>query len=474
MQLNDAFIKSVVQEVLAAMGTKVASAATSSGGQHGVFRTVDEAVDAAAKAQALFEKRPIEDRTKALDCIRKICREQCEELGRMEFEETKIGRLEHKYEKLRVVADRIPGTEFLKTDTYSGSMGVALIEYAPFGVIGAVTPVTHSLPTLACNAINMLASGNSVVINPHPSGAKIAVHGTRLFNQAIERAIGIDNLITIISEPTLESAQALFDHKAVRMICVTGGPAVGKAALKSPKRAIVAGPGNPPVVVDETADLDHAARSIIAGAAYDNNLLCIGEKEVFAVDAIFDQLMAAMDRAGAYRLNRDEIEKLTKVAFTGYGGDALRVGLNKDLIGKDASVLAQAAGIPMRSSSPLLFGETSESNPFVDHEQMMPFVPFVRVRNVDEAIALAKKYEHGYKHTALIHSKNLDTITRMAKELDTTLFVVNGPCGAGLGNGGEGYLSYSIATPTGEGVTTPLTFTRQRRFTIANGGMRAL
>ena len=320
----------------------------------------------------------------------------------------------------------------------------------------------------------MLASGNSVVINPHPSGAKIAVHGTRLFNQAIQKAIGIDNLISIISEPTLESAQALFDHKAVRMICVTGGPAVGKAALKSPKRAIVAGPGNPPVVVDETADLDHAAKSIIAGAAYDNNLLCIGEKEVFAVEAIFDKLMSAMERAGAYRLNTDEIERLTKVAFNGYGGDALRIGLNKDLIGKDASVLAQAAGISMRSPSVLLYGETSESNPFVDHEQMMPFVPFVRVKNVDEAIRLAKKYEHGYKHTALIHSKNLDTITKMAKELDTTIFVVNGPCGAGLGNGGEGYLSYSIATPTGEGVTTPLTFTRQRRFTIANGGMRVI
>lgn len=474
MQLNDALIKSVVQEVLAAMGQKVAASATASGGQHGVFRTVDEACEAAAAAQKIFEKRPIEDRTKALDCIRRICRDQAEELGRMEFDETRIGRLEHKYEKLRVVADRIPGTEFLKTDTFSGSMGIALIEYAPFGVIGAVTPVTHSLPTLACNAINMLAAGNSVVINPHPSGARIAVHGTRLFNQAIQKAIGIDNLICIISEPTLESAQALFDHKAVRMICVTGGPAVGKAALKSPKRAIVAGPGNPPVVVDETADLDHAAKSIIAGAAYDNNLLCIGEKEVFAVESIFDKLMNAMESAGAYRLNREEIEKLTKTAFTGYGGDALRVGLNKDLIGKDASVLAQAAGISMKLPSVLLFGETDETNPFVDHEQMMPFVPFVRVRNVDQAIALAKKYEHGYKHTAIIHSKNLDTITKMAKELDTTLFVVNGPCGAGLGNGGEGYLSYSIATPTGEGVTTPLTFTRQRRFTIANGGMRIM
>jgi aldehyde dehydrogenase len=480
MQLNDALIRNVVQEVLAAMSQPGAAAAvarersSNAGGRFGVFAQVDEAVEAAAQAQAEFERRPIEDREKALTCIRRICRDQADELGRLEYEETKIGRLENKPEKLRVVADHIPGTEFLKTETFSGTNGIALVEYAPFGVIGAVTPVTHSLPTLASNAISMLAAGNSVVVNPHPSGAKIAVHGTRLFNQAIHQAISIDNLISIIQEPTLETAQAIFDHKAIRLICVTGGPAVGKAALRSPKRAIVAGPGNPPVVVDETADLDLAAKSIIAGASYDNNLLCISEKEVFAVDVIFDKLLEAMERHGAYRLNRDEIERLTKTAFRGTEGDALRVGLNKDLIGQDASVLAEAAGIRLKRITPLLYGETNESNPFVDHEQMMPFLPFVRVPHVDAAIALAKKYEHGYKHTSIIHSKNLDVITRMGRELDTTLFVVNGPCGAGLGNGGEGYLSYSIATPTGEGVTTPLTFTRQRRLTVANGGLRVI
>jgi len=480
MQLNDTLIRAVVQEVLAGMGQATAAAAVakerhgSTAGQFGVFRTVDEAVDAAATAQAEFEKRSIEDREKAVGCIRRICRDQAVELGRMEYEETQIGRLENKPEKLRVVADRIPGTEFLKTETFSGSTGVALIENAPFGVIGAVTPVTHSLPTLACNAISMLAAGNSVVVNPHPSGARIAVHGTRLFNQAIHQAIGIDNLITIIQEPTLETAQQIFDHKTVRMLCVTGGPAVGRAALRSPKRAIVAGPGNPPVVVDETADLDHAAKSMIAGAAYDNNLLCIAEKEVFVVSSIFDKLLDAMERHGAYRLNRDEIDRLTRVAFRGTDGDALRVGLNKELVGKDAVVLAQAAGIKLSRPTALLYGETVAQNPFVDHEQMMPFLPFVRVPDVSTAIAMAKQYEHGYKHTAIIHSKNLDNITRMGRELDTTLFVVNGPCGAGLGNGGEGYLSYSIATPTGEGVTTPLTFTRQRRLTIANGGLRVI
>src|SRR5262249_3088014 len=240
--------------------------------------------------------RGLEDRRKAVNCIRRVCIDQAEALGREEFEETRIGRLKHKVEKLVVAGEKTPGVEFLRTEAYSGENGLTLTEYAPFGVIGIITPVTHSLPTLAGNAINMLAAGNALVCNPHPNGARVACHGVQLFNKAIHDAIGIDNLLTIIGKPTLESAQAIFDHRDVRLLCVTGGPAVGRAALRSPKRAIIAGPGNPPVVVDETADLDNAAQSIIAGAAYDNNLLCIGEKEVFAVAGIFDELTEAMTR----------------------------------------------------------------------------------------------------------------------------------------------------------------------------------
>lgn len=475
MQVTDELIRGVVQQVLATLrnGGPPASSRNGHGAGWGVFGDAEAAVQAAVAAQREFEARGLEDRRKAVACIRKICLEQAATLGREELEETKIGRLVHKIEKLTVIADRIPGVEFLRTEAFSGENGVSLQEYAPFGVIGAITPVTHSLPTLACNAINMLAAGNAVVVNPHPGGAKIACKGVRLFNEAIHKAIGIDNLITIIEKPTLESAQAIFDHRDVRMLCVTGGPAVGRAALRSPKRAIVAGPGNPPVVVDETADLDRAARSIIAGGAYDNNLLCIGEKEVFAVASIFEELCDAMTLHKAYCLDAKQIEALTKAAFVPSGDDKSKLMVNKDLIGQDAAVLAERAGVKAPADTELLFGETNEAHPFVDHEQMMPFVPFVRVPDVDAAIALAKKYEHGFKHTSIIHSRNVETITRMGRAMDTTLFVQNGPSMAGLGSGGEGYLSFSIATPTGEGVTTPLTFTRQRRSTTV-GSLRVL
>jgi aldehyde dehydrogenase len=438
-------------------------------GHNGIFASVEEAVAAATEAFHQLERLGVEGRKRAIAHIRRIAIDDAEELGRMEFAETKIGRLEHKIEKLQVLGEKVPGVEFMQSEVFSGDHGLAVIEHAPFGVIAAITPVTHSLPTIACNAVNMIAAGNTVVVNPHPSGRKIAAEGVRRFNAAIQRDLGVDNLVCLVAEPTLESAAELFAHRGVKLICVTGGPAVARAALQSPKRAIVAGPGNPPVVVDETADLDHAARSIIQGAAYDNNLLCIGEKQVFVVDAVFERMLAAMERAGALKLSGGQVDALTTRAIVWSGEGAHRHQVPcKDLLGKDASLLAQAAGATPRDGLELVFGETAVDNPFVPVEQMMPFLPFVRCRDVDEAIERAHESEHGFRHTAIIHSTNVRTMTRMGRLLDTTLFVKNGPSVAGLGLGGEGYLSFSIATPTGEGVTTPLTFTRQRRCTLVD------
>lgn len=468
MQLDESTIRNVVAQVLAEVGGMPAASSTNGyTGRHGIFNCVDEAVAAANEAFDQLSRRPIEDRKRIIDHIRRISIDQCVELGTMEMNETKVGRLEHKIEKLRTLGEKTPGVEFMKSEVYSGDRGLAVIERAPFGVIGAITPVTHSLPTITGNAVSMIAGGNTLVVNPHPSGKRVAAEGVRRFNKAILEDVGIDNLICVIEEPTLESANALFASRGIACICVTGGPAVARAALNSGKRAIVAGPGNPPVVVDETADFDRAARAIIDGASYDNNLLCIAEKEVFCTEPAFDAMMAAMERAGAVRLNAAEIDRLTSVAITsvGEGADKHDVAA-KEFIGKDAAVLAKAAGRDVPADTLLVFGETTEDNPFVPVEQMMPFVPFVRCRDIDEAIAKAKHYEHGFRHTAIIHTNNVRHMTKMGRALDTTLFVKNGPCMSALGLGGEGYLSFSIATPTGEGVTTPLTFTRERRCSL--------
>lgn len=439
-------------------------------GQYGIFNNVDKAVAAATEAQQKLMKLSLDDRDAIVKLVKRMAKENAVAWGKMEFAETKIGRLDHKIEKLQIL-ELVPGVEFLTTNANSGSNGVCLEEFAPYGVIGIITPVTHSIPTLSANVINMVASGNAIVANPHPSAANCAAHAVREYNKAIAAKFGIEHLITIIVPPTLETADAIFNHRGIALLVVTGGPQVARAALAAKKRAIVAGPGNPPVVVDETACLENAASSIVKGAAFDNNLLCIGEKQVFAVDSIFDKLMAKMENAGGYILNSEQIERLTKAAFVVDKEGKYHV--NKDFVGKDPAVLAEAAGVRVPPATQLLVGETDYGHLFVQHEQMMPFVPFVRVKDVDQAIDLAIQSEHGYRHTAIIHSQSLRTVTRFGKRANTTLFVVNGASPSGLGLGGQGYLSYSIATPTGEGITTPLTFTRYRRVMVT-GSLRMI
>jgi aldehyde dehydrogenase len=480
--VNEALIRAVVAEVLSRLGkpapsqparpaaaVPAAPPAAKAGGRagrhYGVFQDAHEACEAAAAAFLQLREKGVAARVKVVELVKGMAEANAVEWGRIELEETKIGRYDHKIEKLKIIK-LVPGVEWLRPDGLSGDHGITLEEYAPFGVIGAITPSTHSIPTLSGNVVNMVAAGNAVVFNAHPAACRCAALAVRAYNGAIFRETGIENLITIIETPTLESFKALCVNEHVRLLCVTGGPGVVKAAMQSGKRAICAGPGNPPVFVDDTGDIERAAQCVIKGGAYDNNLLCIGEKEVFVLDKIAERFLAAMDRHGAVRLNTAQVEGLTKEAFTfqpGHGAGCPEPVLNKQLVGKDASYLARIAGATAPDNTQLLFAETDASHVFVLEEQMMPFVPVVRVRDVQEGIVAAKTAEHNYRHTAIIHSHDVAHMTAMARALDTTLFVKNGPCMAGLGLGGEGYLSYSIATPTGEGVTNPRTFTRVRR-----------
>lgn len=484
--MNQELIQDVVGEVMRRLGKTPGGsgaaapagsapayvrAAADADGRYGIFATVDAAVTAATDSQQKLLKLPLDDRDTIVKLIKKLAKDNAREWGEMEMAETKIGRLDHKIEKLQIL-ELVPGVEFLRTQAASGSNGLCIEEFAPFGVIGIITPATHSVPTLSANAINMIASGNAIIANAHPSGVRCAAHAVREYNKAINAKFGIEHLITCVVPPTLETADQIFNHRGIALLVVTGGPAVARAALRASKRAIVAGPGNPPVVVDETACLSNAAASIVKGGAYDNNLLCVGEKQVFCVESVFDKLVAAMEKHGGMRLTNSQVVSLTRAAFTHDSKDG-RLHVNKDLVGRDAAVLGEAAGVRVPPTAQLLFGETTADHAFVQEEQMMPFIPFVRVKNACEAIERALESEHGFRHTALIHSRNLQTITDFGRRAGTTLFVVNGPSMAGLGLGGEGFLSYSIATPTGEGITTPLTFTRYRRV-MMTGAMRMI
>jgi aldehyde dehydrogenase len=485
--VNEALIRDIVSEVLGRLGgapspkTSISPPAPKSEcscggrngstsapalrGKFGVFHDTNEACAAAHEAFLLLQQKGVAARRKIEEIIKSLCDKNAEVWGKLELDETKIGRLDHKIEKLRIIK-LVPGVDWLRPDGRSGDHGITLEEYTPFGVVAAVTPSTHSIPTLSGNIVNIVAAGNAVVFNAHPAASRCAATAVRAYNEAIHRETGIENIACIVEKPTLESFDVMCRHEAVRLLCVTGGPGVVAAAMKTGKRAICAGPGNPPVLVDDTACMKRAAKAVIEGAAYDNNLLCIGEKEVFALDNIADKFMAEMEKNGAVRLTSTQLDALTKAAFTfkpSEGGGCPHASVNRDFIGQDPAVLAKAAGANVPSGTQLLFAETDASHLFVVEEQMMPFLPIVRVKSVEEGIARSVQAERGYKHTSIIHSHDVENMTAMARALDTTLFIKNGPCMAGLGLGGEGYLSYSVATPTGEGVTNPKTFCRVRR-----------
>jgi len=478
LQLDEKALRGVVEDVLARLAKSSAAApaaaaaskpaapavVSSPGKRYGVFDNAADATAAAARAFEQLREKGLAARRAVVDIVKRMATANAEPWGKFEFEETRIGRLEHKVAKLQIVK-LVPGVEWFQPRGMSGDHGITMEEFTPVGVVAAILPVTHSIPTLSGNIVNIVAAGNAVVFNPHPGGARSAALAVRAYNEAIERETGIENLVCTIEKPSLESFDALCKSRDVGLLCVTGGPAVVGAAMKSGKRAICAGPGNPPVLVDDTVDPDKAARDIIAGAAFDNNLLCIGEKQVFVLDRMAGALIRGLEKAGAVQLSASQVEKLAGAAFTmkpDAGGCSHPV-LNRELVGRDAAVLAKHVGLSLSDKVPLLFGETRADHAFVMEEQMMPMLPIVRVKSIEEGIALAKKSEHGYKHSAIIHTLNVNHMTAMARALDTTLFVKNGPSTAGLGLGGEGYLSYSIATTTGEGITNPQTFTRTRR-----------
>ena len=461
MELNEKMLKEIVEQVIGSMNN---TSLSSDKNQKGVFDTMSEALEAVNKAYIEYKKYSVAQREKMIAKIRELTLAEADKMAELGVKETGMGRVSDKIIKHQLVANKTPGTEDLSPVVMTGDSGMTLVEMAPYGVIGSITPSTNPSETVICNSIGMIAGGNAVVFNPHPNAKLVANYAVDLVNRAILEAGGPENLVVTVKNPTKESSDEMMASPIVRMLVATGGPGVVKALLSSGKKAIGAGAGNPPVIVDDTADIQKAGKDIVAGASFDNNLPCIAEKECFAFSNIADDLIASMCNNGAYLIKGEQIEKLKNIILVEKNG---KYSINKDWVGKDASLFLKALGI--ESDARLVICETTADHPFVQVEMMMPVLAIVRVKDIDEAITLACKAEHGNRHSAHIHSKNVDHLTRFAKAVETTIFVKNAPSYAGIGAGGEGYTTFTIAGPTGEGLTAAHSFTRQRRCVLVDG-----
>lgn len=437
----------------------------------GVYATVPDAVAAASRAFDGFRAAGLELRKRIIASVRESMLEHAVPLAEMAHAETGIGRAADKVVKNRLVTTKAPGPEDLEPQTSTGDQGMTVTEYAPFGIVGAITPTTNPTSTIINNTISIVSAGNAVVFNVHPGAKQVSAENIRLLNRAIIAAGGPADLVTGVAEPTIDTAKELMHHPDVRLLLVTGGPGVVKEALKTDKRAVTAGPGNPPVVVDHTADVEQAARDIVRGASFDNNLICTDEKTTITVRGLADDLAAAMGRHGAYVLKEHELRRLERVVFTEAGPPGKPGKINPRWVGRDAAAILGEIGIRVDDDVRLVVARVPNEHNLVWTEQMMPVMPVTEAADVDAAIDLARRSEHNFRHTAGIHSTNVDTITRMARVMDCSIFVANGPTFSGLGEGGEGFCSFSIATPTGDGMTRPRTFSRERRIALV-GSLR--
>ncbi len=466
MQQQD--VERIVAEVLSrlAAGSRAAAPAPA-GGDYGIFDSLDEAVGAAKTAYPQIST--IAARERVITAIREAAAQNARMLAEMAVSETGMGRVEDKYKKNMLVATRTPGADALSPVAITGDAGLTLIENAPWGVIASVTPSTNPAATVINNGISMIAAGNAVVFAPHPAAKRVSQKAIQVLNKAVAEATGIHNLLVAVREPSIETAQKLFAYKGINLLVVTGGEAVVEAARKhATMRVMAAGAGNPPVVVDETADLARAARSIYDGASFDNNIICADEKEIIAVDSVADALKREMQMLGAVEINLEQADAVARFALRNYPGP--QAVANPQWVGRDAAKIAGQAGINVPESCRLLLVDVGRD---IDHafarvEQMMPVIPLLRARDVHEAIDWALILERGLCHTAGLHSRNIDNMHKMASVMNTSLFVKNGPHIAALGAGGEGWTSMTISTPTGEGVTSARTFVRLRRCTLVD------
>ncbi|MEM1484480.1 aldehyde dehydrogenase family protein [Oscillospiraceae bacterium PP1C4] len=473
MQIGPAEIELIVQQVVKNLGSEQAAQSTTAApkGDWGVFDRVEDAIDAAYTAQKRYIRDfSLENRNTIVSAIRKVCNENVNEISRMVKDETRLGRYEDKIQKHLLIINKTPGPECLKTSAISGDQGLMLEEPAPFGLIGAVTPTTNPTETIINNVIGMISGGNAVVFNVHPSAKNCCAHVLKMINRAIVQAGGPQNLATMVKEPTMETCDVISGSPKVRLMVGTGGMGMVNALLRSGKKTIGAGAGNPPVIVDETADIARAAGQIFLGASFDNNLLCLAEKEVFVLDQVADQLVDGMIREGAYLLNAQQLEQVTKTCLL-YDGEW---HVNKKWVGQDAGLILNAIGVTDHPDCRLLICQTPHDHPFVTVEQLMPVLPIVRCPSLDKAIEWAMAAEQGNRHTASMFSQNIKNLTRFAKEVETTIFVKNAATLSGVGFNGEGFTTMTIAGPTGEGITCARSFTRQRRCVLADGGFRVI
>lgn len=427
-------------------------------------RIVDLVISDAKAAFQAYSEKSLNCRREIISNLRTKLRPYIQEIAERELKETCMGNLQDKIIKLVLALDKTPGVEDLNPEVVTGDDGITIREQSAYGIALTIHPATNPCATLISNVIGMLAAGNAVISVPNPRSAGVSAFLAEKINEIISQACGINHLLIAIREPRRDLVDELIHHPDVSLVVATGGSGMMKMSMCSPKRVIAAGPGNPVAIVDETADLEKAAKDISDGASFDHNIMCISEKSIVIVSSALPSFIEALARNGVYYI--DDGEDLIKLTKTILNQDMKMV---RRLEGKSAMEILQEAGIQAGRDIRLIVVKSFSKHPFVLEEIMMPVVPLVSVSDFNEALDTALFIEQGYRHTAVIHSQLFGRLNQAAKRMNTTVFIKNGSSLAGIGLSGEEKVSFTIANMTGEGIVTAKDFTYKRSCTLSSG-----
>ena len=386
---------------------------------------VQQLVAKARAAQAVFEDFSQEQVDAIVRDFGKYVYDNAESLARMAHAETGLGVYEDKVlkalGKARVIWNNLKGKKSRGIIGEDAEANLVLIA-KPMGVVAAVCPVTNPIVTPMCNAMFALKAGNAVIFAPHPKAEDSTSHLTEAYQEIVRKHGAPGDLVQMVRNGSVETTRELM--QAADVVVATGGGAMVKSAYSSGKPSYGVGAGNVPVVIDRGVDLKDAAEKIVAGASFDNGIICSHEQFVLAPEEQYEETVRQFLATGKvwYTEDKGEVQKVRDVVF--HDGH-----LNKDVVGRSARRIAAMAGIDVPESTRIILlpAEGSGTADVLAKEKLCPVVAILPYKTFEEAVAHAKAnlLVEGAGHSAALHSHDEDHIRSMGVALPISRLVVN-------------------------------------------------
>jgi acetaldehyde dehydrogenase/alcohol dehydrogenase len=415
-------------------------------------------VSQARTAAAMFTRYSQEDVDRIVKAVVLAGLEQAHHLAGLAIEETRLGVLEDKFLKNMVATEFV--YNYVKDKRTVGAIREfpehGLVEVAePIGVILSLTPITNPTSTVLFKCIMAIKTRNAVIFSPHPSAWRCCSEAVRIMYDAALKHGAPEGVFTCLESHTLQDNAYLMHHKDVGLIDATGGPGAVKAAYSSGKPALGVGPGNTPVYLDKTADLDMAVVDIITSKTFDNGTICASEQTVVMDDEIYDVVLKKFEEMGAHICNQPETELLGRTVIDPETGC-----MHPMAVGQKATDIARMVGLKVKPKTKLLIAPiqgVGREHP-LSVEKLFPVLAVYRAKSVEEALRVCMEVNHagGLGHTAVIFSTDDEVIRRFGDVINAGRIIVNSPGSIGALGGvyNDMVPTFSFGCGTGGGNST--------------------